>query len=176
MPCGNQNQNTNYVKAGRPGIALTLLGGGANSNGGSGMEGGATRERNRFTLRNAWNGEAAKGVVNGYKTSCTPFRAVYNAGDLLSRQYYTSGGSNQVNTGRIRRAANLAGNFLGGAIKPQANPTKIPSASTNVKYVYDSSNYTTFKKLQAVGRNYNDSSYGGSNNSSQSAWRAIRRY
>ena len=33
----------------------------------------------------------------------------------------------------------------------------------NPKYVYDSSNYVRFKKLQAVNRNYNDSSYGGEN-------------
>jgi hypothetical protein len=33
----------------------------------------------------------------------------------------------------------------------------------NPKYVYDSSNYIRFKKLQAVNRNYNDSSFGGEN-------------
>ena len=33
MPgCGNQNMNLKYVQAGRPGIALRLIGGGGGSN------------------------------------------------------------------------------------------------------------------------------------------------
>ena len=47
----------------------------------------------------------------------------------------------------------------------QPNPTGIPSATTNVKYVYDGSDYTKFKKQQAVNRNYNDYSYGGAGGS-----------
>lgn len=93
MPgCGNHNMNLEYVKAGRPGIALRLTGGGGGTHGSSGMDGGATREQTRFTLRNAWNGAASSGTVNGKKVSATPFRAVNNAGDLLNRKYYTSGG------------------------------------------------------------------------------------
>jgi len=46
MPnCGNQTQNAGYKAAGYPGIQMRLIGGGANSNGGSGMEGGSSRER-----------------------------------------------------------------------------------------------------------------------------------
>ena len=45
--------------------------------------------------------------------------------------------------------------------------------SGNPKYVHDGSDYIRFKKLQAVNRNYNDSSYGGSQNSQQTIaiWR-----
>jgi hypothetical protein len=175
MPgCGNQNMNSEYVKAGRPGIALRLTGGGGGSHGSSGMDGGATREQTRFTLRNAWNGSAAKGTVNGHKVSATPFRAVNNAGDLLNRENYTSGGSNQVKTGRIRIAANQSANILGGNIFAKPDGTGVPSANTNVKYVYDGSDYTKFKKQQAVNRNYNDSSYGGANNASQEAISRVR--
>ena len=89
MPCGNQNDNLGYVNSGRPGISLRTLGGTANGNSGTGMEGGSNRERMRFTLRQAWNGQAASGVVNGNKVAITPFRAVNNAGDLLNRVAYT---------------------------------------------------------------------------------------
>jgi hypothetical protein len=166
MPnCGNQTQNAKYKAAGYPGIQMRLIGGGANGSSGSGMEGGSQRERTRFLLRDAWNGNAATGTVKGIKISATPFRAVNNAGDLLNRKYFTSGGSNQVNTGRIRSSANASARILGGSIFVQANPTGIPSSNTNVKYVYDGSDYTKFKKQQAVNRNYNDYNYGGAGGS-----------
>lgn len=158
--------NANYKAAGYPGIAPKLVGGGANSNSGSGMEGGSARETMRFTLRQAWNGKAASGTVNGITVAATPFRAVNNAGDLLNRVDYTSGGSNQVNTGRIKLAANGSARFLGGSIFAKLDGTGVPSANTNVKWVYDGSDYTKFKKQQTANKNYNDSSYGGSNNGS----------
>jgi hypothetical protein len=53
----------------------------------------------------------------------------------------------------------------------------IPSSTCNVKFVYDGSDYTKFKKNQAMNRNYNDRSFGGNDYSGQqSAYRAIRRY
>ena len=123
-----------------------LIGGGANSTSGSGMDGGSGRQIMRFTLRNAWNGPAAKGTVNGKKVAATP---------------YTSGGSNQVNTGRIKLAANGSARVLGGSIFAIPDGTGVPSSNTNVKYVYDGSDYTRFKKQQASNRNYNDTSFGG---------------
>jgi len=175
MPgCGNQNDNSGYVAAGRPGISSRLLGGGSNSTSGTGMEGGSAREQMRFTLRKAWNGQAASGTVNGKKVAITPFRAVNNAGDLLNRVDYTSGGSNQVNTGIIKLAANGSGRFLGGSIFAKPDNSGVPSATTNVKWVYDGSDYTKFKKQQAANRNYNDSSYGGANNGAYTAWSRVR--
>jgi len=128
----------------------------------------------RFKLREAWNGSAATGTVKNLTVAATPFRAVNNSGDLLNRQYYTSGGSTQTSS--------LRGGLTGwksmvGAIQPHPDNTGIPSATCNVRYVYDSSDYITFKKLQATNRNYNNSSFGGNLNSgSQSAFRASKRF
>jgi hypothetical protein len=53
----------------------------------------------------------------------------------------------------------------------------VPSATCNVKYVYDSSDYVTYLKQRAVNKNFNDLSYGGDqSHTSQSAIRAIRKY
>jgi hypothetical protein len=156
------------------GYAAQLIGGGSGKNGSGGPEGGSEREMTRLTLREAWNGSAASGTVKNLTVAATPFRAVNNSGDLLNRQYYTSGGSTQTSS--------LRGGLTGwksmvGAIQPHPDNTGIPSATCNVRYVYDSSDYITFKKLQATNRNYNNSSFGGNLNSgSQSAFRAAKRF
>lgn len=151
-----------------PGVAPTLIGGGANSNSGSGMEGGNNRGMNRFFVVNAWNAQAAKCTWNNYSRATTPFRAVNNAGDYLSRQYYTSGGSNQL-YGRINSAVNPSALTLGGGINFSKDKTGIPSCTANVKYVYDGSDYTRFKKMMATQKSYNDYSFGGANNGAQFA-------
>ena len=139
--------------------------------------------RTRFTLRDAWNTTAYSGSSNP-KRIITPFRAVNNAGDLLSRQDYSCGGSCQtfqsipgLNGLRQRfgsTSVNCTPSVIWSAIQVDA---KVPSSTCNVKYVYDSSDYIRFKKNQAVNRNYNDRSFGGNDyNTSQSAYRHIRRY
>jgi hypothetical protein len=139
--------------------------------------------RTRFTLRDAWNTTSYSGSSNP-KRIITPFRAVNNAGDLLSRENYSCGGSCQ--TPQSRPGLNgLRQRF--GATSVSCRPSviwsalqvdlNIPSSTCNVKYVYDSSDYIKFKKDQAVNRNYNDRSFGGNDyNSSQSAMRSIKRY
>lgn len=131
--------------------------------------------RTRFTLREAWNTSkysGQNGLVN--KRIITPFRAVNNAGDVLSRPNYSCGGSCQSfqsrpNVHGIRQA-------LGG-IQSVCDETFVPPAACNVKYVYDSSDYITFVAQRAVNKNYNDRSFGGNDSStSQSAIRAIKRY
>jgi len=139
--------------------------------------------RTRFTLRDAWNTTSYSGSSNP-KRIITPFRAVNNAGDLLSRENYSCGGSCQTpqsipNVKGIRQrigatSVSCQPSVLWSSI--QVDPT-IPSSTCNVKYVYDSSDYIRFKKDQAVNRNYNDRSFGGNEFSgSQSAIRHIRRY
>ena len=129
-------------------------------------EGGSARSLGRFSIVNAWNADAGKSSWNGYKMGGTPFRLVNNAGDYLSRKNYTSGGSNQL-YGSINKASTPSALTLGGGIFSKKDNTDIPSCTANVKYVYDGSDYTRFKKLQATKRSYNDYSFGGSNNSSQ---------
>jgi hypothetical protein len=156
------------------GIAPKLIGGGVGKYGNGGMIGGSERAQTRFSLIQAWNGAAATGVINGHQRKIGPFRAVNNAGDFLSRQNYTSGGSNQVNNIR----GGLTGyKVLGGAIQAAADSSGIPSSTCNPKFVYDGSDYINFKKLQAVNRNYNDYTFGGDDfYAAQSAWKRVHRY
>ena len=53
-------------------------------------------------------------------------------------------------------------------------PNQVKLASSNVKKVYDSSDYIRFKKLQAYNKTYNDKSFGGSNNGSYSFLNNLR--
>jgi len=127
----------------------------------------------RFALRQAWNTKYVS-RLDGKKRIITPFRAVNNSGDILCRDNYSCGGPCQTFQSRPGLFA-LRGKF--GSIQSLCDASNVPPASCNVKYVYDSSDYITYLKQQAVNKNYNDLSNGGdNNNASQSAWRAIRRY
>lgn len=143
-------------------------------------------EQIRFTLKEAWNTTYPSQLRrnNLKKSITTPFRAVNNAGDLLSRENYSCGGSCQTFQSRpglkglSQRFGSTQSSCVPSAVYSNLQLiTNIPAATCNVKYVYDSSDYTTYLKQKAVNKNYNDLSYGGDdNNSSQSAIRAIRRY
>ena len=128
----------------------------------------------RFSLKQAWNTGYAMRMLNQDKAICTPFRAVNNAGDLLSRKYYSCGGPCQTFQSRPGMFG-LKQHF--GAIQNHCDGTGVPPSSCNIKYVYDSSDYIRYAKQKAVNKNYNDAAYGGNNYSgAQSAIRAIRRY
>jgi hypothetical protein len=143
-------------------------------------------EQIRYTLKNAWNTTYPSQLKRNNLTRpiTTPFRAVNNAGDLLSRENYSCGGSCQ--TPQSRPGLNgLSQRF--GSVSVSCTPSaaynslqlikNVPAAACNVKYVYDSSDYITYLKQKAVNKNYNDFSNGGDDyKSSQSALRAIRRY
>jgi hypothetical protein len=143
-------------------------------------------EQIRFTLKNAWNTSYQRQLLrNGLTRSITtPFRAVNNAGDLLSRENYACGGSCQSFQSRpgLRGLKNHLGSTSTACTSSATYSNlqlikDIPSATCNVKYVYDSSDYTTYLKQRAVVKNYNDLTFGGdTSNGSQSALRAIRRY
>lgn len=107
---------------------------------------------------------------NDTKIALTPFRVANNAGDLLMRQNYSCGGSNQLSNSR-RRQSN--GMFRGGR-NDQCDTSNVEAASCNPKYVYDSSDYSRFKKLSATQKSFSDTSFGGSNRGSQSAMRRVR--
>ena len=129
----------------------------------------------RFTLRESWNTTKYSGQ-NGLANTriITPFRAVNNAGDVLSRKNYSCGGNCQT----FQSRPNLKGlKQRFGASQDICDETLIPPSACNVKWVYDSSDYITYLKQRAVNKNYNDRSFGGNDYStSQSAIRAIKRY
>ena len=143
-------------------------------------------EQIRYTLKNAWNTTYPSQLRrNNLKQSITtPFRAVNNAGDLLSRDNFSCGGTCQTPQSRPNMRG-LKSHF--GAVSTSCTPSaaynslqlikNIPASACNVRYVYDSSDYITYLKQKAINKNYNDLSYGGDeSNGSQSAQRAIRRY
>jgi len=134
-----------------------------------------TIAQNRFSLREAWNTKYPAELIRaGIPRIVTPFRAVNNAGDLLCRQYYSCGGPCQTPQS-IPGLYGLKSKF--GAISAKCDGTGVPSGSCNGKYVYDGSDYTTYRKQKAIVATYTSISNGGDQYSgSQSAYRAIRRY
>jgi hypothetical protein len=142
-------------------------------------------EQIRFTLKNAWNTTYPSQLKkdNLKKPIIGPFRATQNAGDLLCRENFSCGGSCQ--TPQFR--PNLHGlKQRFGATSKSCEPSvvyntlqeikNIPSATCNIKWVYDSSDYTRYLKQKAVNKNFNDYTFGGDqSNASQSAIRHSRR-
>ena len=125
----------------------------------------------RSILRRSWNTSFAKDTYNNKNRIITPFRAVNNLGDYLSRNNYSCGGSNQVTIDRYKRKNNI------GSIIQQCDSTGVPASICNNRFVPDSSDYITFKKQQAMNRNYNDLSNGGDqHNASYVNIMAIRRF
>ena len=100
------------------------------------------RAQNRFLLRDAWNSKKYK----KYEPKMGNFRLYNNAGDYLSRVNYACGGPNPLGP---------APPYSGDSMSRQCDNTGVAAASCNVSYVYDSSNYTEFKKLSAINRGYN---------------------
>jgi len=142
-------------------------------------------EQIRFTLKSAWNTTYPSQLKRDSlkRSMVTPFRAVTNSGDLLCRENFSCGGPCQTPQFRPN-VYGLKQRF--GATSKSCQPSaiynslqeikNIPSATCNVKYVYDSSDYTTYLKQKAVNKNYNDFSFGGDqSNASQSAIRRSRR-
>jgi hypothetical protein len=102
----------------------------------------------------------AQATNHVHKFPLTPFRQAFNAGDsegtvnntvleyLYAPNQVGGTGAGQLIYGRV------GGAHKGGGAAYTGNP----------KYVYDSSDYIRFKKLQAKNRTYNDKSFGGANN------------
>jgi hypothetical protein len=132
-------------------------------------------EQERFISINAWNTKyPAQLVASKRGRAVTPFRAVTNAGDLLSRKYYSCGGSCQSFQSRPG-VFGLKSSFGGNS--NNCDGTIVPPATCNTKYVYDSSTYSAYLKLKAATKTYNQLTYGNNNYSgSQSQYRAIKRF
>ena len=110
----------------------------------------STDALSRKLIRSAWNNENAVGVINGRKRVVTPFRAVNNSGDFLARENYICNGPNQLKSAKPGLSNRM------GSILSSCDGTGIDAASTNVKFVADSSDYVRYKKQRAVVRNYDD--------------------
>jgi hypothetical protein len=148
-----------------------LIGGGDGNNGGSGMEGASTRARDRNILRKAFGNhvfvvgslaplDIPRDSEGQSRWRTSPFRVAENAGDILGTvnmhpNMALPGGYNQINgIGPSQLHATKSAN---GVKKSNSGA----AYSGNPKFVYDGSDYTRFKKLQAKNRNYNDKSFGG---------------
>ena len=170
---GNINDtNPSKLGGGVPGFQPKLLGGGANGYSGSGMIGGGARGLSRILLRESYG---RRNWLNKFLNVQTPlplksgtFRLTMNAGDILGtvNEAPLKGlpSSNQVNSILVSRQGVKADSVQHGKAAYSGNP----------KYVYDSSDFIKFKKLQAQLKSYNDKSYGGSNNGSYSFLNRVR--
>jgi hypothetical protein len=115
----------------------------------------------RNILKKSWNGPYATSKYTGnngkvYGRITTPFRAVNNAGDFLGRVDYICGGSH-INKG----TGHSEWNHLMGSLINNCDSTGVPGSTCNPKYVYDSSDYTRYRKERSVNRNFNDLKDGG---------------
>ena len=153
-----------------------LIGGGGGSKGGSGMVGSSERGADRVVLREAfgnhWLTEDFKKSPLTFRFSrTTPFRRAYNAGDAYGTVNESPNpllpGSNQVNG----RGVSMLNIKSGG---PHNDGNALFSG--NPKFVYDGADYTRYKKLKAINKTYNDSSFGGNdNNGAYVALNRVRR-
>jgi hypothetical protein len=100
------------------------------------------------------------------KSTIGPFRTSFHMGDVLSRKNQSCGGANQVNGTHVNRV-NLGGGVSNQSCNIETNgvtPLQVELGSGNGKFVSDSSLYTRFKHLESINLNYNDSTFGGSDN------------
>jgi hypothetical protein len=122
--------------------------------------------RTRFLLRQGWNTNwigQTNYVSNVIPQS--PFRIVNNSGDLLGRRNYSCGGACQTPQSRPGLKG-LSKHF--GAIQNNCDGTQVPPAACNVKYVYDSSDYTRYLRQRQAAKTYVDPTFGGdSSNTTQ---------
>ena len=140
-----------------------LNGGGSSGRfSGTGIEGGGERELERLTLRRVFGFTLFPGQSAGTSLAITPFRRYFNAGD-------TAGSINSAPSSLLGRPIDQVGSSSMvsrlNARQDGVNNQGQAFYTGNQRYVYDSSNYVRFKKLQAVNRNYNDSSFGGAGGS-----------
>jgi hypothetical protein len=112
--------------------------------------------RERFIVRDAFSKNASQ------KWAQTPFRVVMNAGDLYLRQA-EPGGANAVKSGVGHMRGLMSDSTQAG-----------DGATGNQHYVYDSSDYTRFKRLTAKQKLYNDFTFGGTSYTPYGVLMAVR--
>lgn len=134
----------------------------------------------RKILRKAFKSSKVKLNGTTIPSLSGPFRTAFNQGDVLSRNYQTCGGPNQVNdVTSIKLRPKMGGcvsNKDCGTVTLGVTPKDVPLYCGNQKYVSDSSLFTKFKGLSMINKNYNDKSFGGNeSNGSFSFLKRVRR-
>jgi hypothetical protein len=119
----------------------------------------------RNTIKNSWNKNASIGVVNGRGRASSAMKGVFGSTDFLSRVNYL--GETIPNPSKTTHSI---WHSRMGSVMARSDGTNIVGSNSNVKWVYDSSDFIRYKKQSAIARNYNDVSTGGDeSNASQSA-------
>lgn len=126
--------------------------------------------QDRFRLRRAFGNSRINNMYDNTSTlyassqgkaATTPFRAAFNAGDPAGTVNETTAPvygrpPNQVTSSSLGRLNMLS---LGDGPRQGGQA----AWSGNVKYVYDSSDYITYRKLRAKNQTYNDKNLAGRN-------------
>jgi len=124
----------------------------------------------RKILSKSWNGNGATGKYYNYNRVVTPFRAVNNLGDFLSRKNYSCNGPNQVNANKPGMKSRI------GSMISKCDGTGVAASSCNTAFVSDSSDYTTYKKQRAINQNFNDLKQGGDQSNGSYVYRMAAFY
>jgi hypothetical protein len=122
------------------------------------------------------HGASALWASSTGRAKTTPFRVAFNGGDPNgTTNTYTSTKygkeSNQVTRGSLGRLSSLK---LGDSVR-QSNSKEGAAWSGNVKFVYDSSDYTRYKNLRAHNRNYNDKNRAGGEQPNSTVFSVLNR-
>jgi hypothetical protein len=154
--------------------------------------GSQSRADTRKILREVWNGNTriyptTAGAKNRWMSN--GFRAVMNASDPLGRKNYSCGGPNMIS------GVPSMGFYTsrdGGQSRRNCDGSGVEPSTCNVKYVYDSSDVTRYRREKAINKGYSwkntssppsanppdnngfDYSYGGANNGAQEALSRVR--
>jgi hypothetical protein len=154
-----------------------LIGGGANETSGSGMEGGQTRATSRLIVKKAMGNLYVSGLkassqsisAFGRGRGLGPFRASTNAGDV----YNTVNSATRPELGRPPNQVNNIKPVQLRGLKHKAGGIRNDGKSAysgNPRYVYDSSDYSRYRRLRQSQLSFNDCSFGGDqSNASQTA-------
>jgi hypothetical protein len=138
----------------------------------SGSERSSSRKHLAKAFGNLYNSGLGTSPALNSKNVLGPFKTAFNSGDILttyientnSRYGYASnqvGGNNLSRLNPVHGGVNRSGNAM---------------YSGNSKFVHDASDYSRFKKLQAINRNYNDITHGGDSGKTQQQFiRRMRR-
>ena len=104
------------------------------------------------------NGVKVNGLEYG-KSKTTPFRTAMSAGDINGTVNIPVDKNALPKPSNPIHSKNISGlKLFSGSVQTKNNGSHY---SGNPKYVYDGSDYTRFRKLQAMNRNYNDHTFGG---------------